>query len=85
MTDKASSINRKPDRGQRDNKDTPGNTPSLKPLKTKTGKIIVNPKTESALWVLSVLISGQSYYFSNSNVEIIRTRLGLCKYSYLIN
>ncbi|WP_199856459.1 hypothetical protein [Lunatibacter salilacus] len=28
----------KPDRRQRDNKDTPGNTPSLKPSKKKTGK-----------------------------------------------
>lgn len=28
----------KPDRRQRDNKDTPGNTPSLKPPKRTTGK-----------------------------------------------
>ncbi|PZX59366.1 hypothetical protein LV84_01397 [Algoriphagus ratkowskyi] len=28
----------KPDRRQRDNKDTPGNTPSLKPHKHKPGK-----------------------------------------------
>lgn len=28
----------KPDRRQRDNKDTPGNTPSLKPPKPKQGK-----------------------------------------------
>ena len=39
----------KPDRRQRDNKQTPGNTPSLKPHKHKKGDSLKRKKTDARL------------------------------------